>query len=326
MRKRIGIALGGGAARGLAHIGVLDALQKAGIGIDVITGTSMGALVAALYAASAGKIEYVYETAESFLHSPLFRRMKIDFLRERNEQTEGGLLYNFSNFIKKGVLFSTSVTKRSFIPPETFETLIASLVEDLLIEDLPIPFAAVATDITKGRPVLLDRGRLRRAIHASAAIPGVCPPVTENGRELVDGGLLSNVPVDAARILGADVVIAVDVSASLDETSDMRTGLNILFRGHEITRAVLNRLEVERADLVIRPEVGHIHWANFGRFERCVEKGREAVWDRLDELRALLRVSWQEWMGRVIYPLWQRLFKEPKRPREALLFSPRLEV
>src|SRR5713101_7568039 len=207
---KVGLALGGGAARGLAHIGVLKALEEGEIPIDLIVGTSIGALVGGVYAttrsASATEKRFL-----DFIFSKEFKRSKFDFLRESRE-ARPGLFYNFISLVKKGIFYSFSMAKTSWVSAEHFEHNINALLDDVPIEQTAIPFAAVAADITRWEEVVLRSGPLRRAVSASSAVPGLLPPVTIEGRTLIDGGWITKVPVVPALNMGADLVIAVDVS------------------------------------------------------------------------------------------------------------------
>src|SRR5438445_786537 len=181
---KVGLALGGGAARGLAHIGVLKTLEESQVPIDLIVGTSVGALVGGVYATtrSAAATE---ERFRRFIFSKQFKRSKFDFLKE-SRQARPGLLYNFVSLVKKGIFYSFSMAKTSWISAEHFEHNINALLDDVRIEETRIPFAACAADITRGEEVLLQTGSLRRAVSASSAVPGLLPPVAIDGRLLID--------------------------------------------------------------------------------------------------------------------------------------------
>lgn len=138
---------------------------------------------------------------------------------------------------------------------------------------------------------MIQSGPLRRAVSASSAIPGVLPPVEWNGKMLIDGGWSSKVPVLAAFKLGADVVIAVDISQELRDTRKLTRGYDIFIRASSITESILKRMQCRMADVLIRPEVGTIHWADFGRARECMERGRESVLTKLEEIRSLVNLG-----------------------------------
>ncbi len=264
---RVGLALGGGGARGLAHLGVLTVLAEAGLEIEVVSGTSFGALVGAVYAATRDA-DVTTRRVLAFLQSPPFRRV-------------GTALHRSTRGI--------ALTRPSLITPKAYADLIASCIEDTTIERLPIRFAAVATDLIGGREVVLRTGSLRRAVAASSALPGVFPPVRVNGRLLVDGGWVDVVPLKAARALGAEVLIAVHAAERIAHRAFPHTGLEVLCRANDITRSLLSDQRLAGADLVIEPAVGAMAWNEFNRAADCIARGEEAARRSLPALRALLK-------------------------------------
>ena len=284
---KIGLALGGGAARGLAHIGVLRVLVQNNIPIHLVVGTSIGALVGGLFAMS-GDVQQVEERLISFLDSPTFRANRFDFLRElRSDQT--GWIGNLGRLLRRGIFLGYSFSRSSFISAQQFERNISQLLDDVNIEDARIPFAAVSCDLRRGEEIVISSGPLRRAVSASSAIPGVLPPVEWDGMLLVDGGWTSKVPVLPAFKLGADAVIAVDISAEVRDTRKLTRGYDIFVRASAISDSILKRMQCRMSDVLIRPEVGSVHWADFGRARECIAGGVAAAEEKLEEIRALLR-------------------------------------
>jgi NTE family protein len=286
---KVGLALGGGAARGLAHIGVLKVLEESEIPIDLIVGTSIGALVGGVYATtkSAAATESRFR---DFIFSKQFKRSKFDFLRE-SRQARPGLLYNFVSLVKKGIFYSFSMAKTSWISAQHFEHNINGILDDVPIEQTRVPFAAVATDIHRAEEVILQEGPLRRAVSASSAVPGLLPPVPIDGRLLVDGGWTSKVPVIPALRLGANLVIGVDVSKDMEDTSGYRSGLNIMVRANAVKAEALKDMQCRFADVLIDPEVGHVHWADFSAIVECIALGEQAARARIDEIRHQIKVA-----------------------------------
>jgi NTE family protein len=165
----------------------------------------------------------------------------------------------------------------------------AAIIPDVNIEELPIAFGAVTLDIESAQEVVLCSGRLRKAAEASSAIPGILPPVRINGRLLIDGGWVDKVPVLPAFKLGADVVIAVDISAGLEDTRGYRRGVDIMVRANAIKDSALVGYLRRLADVVIEPKVKKVHWADFGAYDYCINAGDEATTAVLNEIRHLLR-------------------------------------
>jgi NTE family protein len=284
---RIGIALGGGAARGLAHLGVLDVLLKAGIRPDVVVGTSFGALVGGAVLAADWKVEHVLDEVLEYVEGAEFKQSQLNFFRKKKEIEKTGFLYNLRDLIKRGIYYGFASTRTSFIAPEDFRRSIDAVVPDIRIEDMSSPFAAVAADIGSGEELVLDRGSLRVAVRASCAIPGVLPPIrVGHGRTCIDGGWVNKVPAETALALGAEFVIAVDVSDDLADTVDMTSGLNVITRGDAILSHRLKTLQLTRADHVVKVPLAHVDWADFPRAAEIVGIGRMAAEESLAGLRA----------------------------------------
>ena len=309
---KVGIALGGGAARGLAHIGVLKVLEQNEIPIDLIVGTSIGALIGGVYATtrSAAVTEKRFL---DFIFSKEFKRSKFDFLRESRE-ARPGLFYNFISLVKKGIFYSFSMAKTSWISAEQFEHNINSLLDDVPIESAGIPFAACAADILKGDEVVLSTGSLRRAVSASSAVPGLLPPVPIDGRLLIDGGWINKIPVIPALRLGADVVIGVDVSKEIEDTSGFRNGLNIMVRANAVKTEALKEMQCRFADVLIEPDVDHVHWADFSAVVECIALGEAAARENIDAIRRQIKAArWSSLLGYSKSRRMARAFIESER-------------
>jgi NTE family protein len=287
LKQKVGLALGGGAARGMAHIGVLRAFERANLQVDIITGTSMGAIIGGAYVALGDTAE-LEARVRKLLASEEFKNNKLSFLQESRDQRRG-LFFSMANFLRKGVLFGMSNLRPGFISAEAFAGNLATIIPDVLIEDLPLPFCAVTLDINSAEEVLLRQGSLRRAATASSAIPGIIPPVDINGRVLIDGGWVDKIPVLPAFMLGADVVIAVDITAELEDSRSYERGIDIMIRANSIKDAALVESSRRTADILIEPAVKHVHWADFTDFERCIEAGEEAASAMIPEIRKMLR-------------------------------------
>jgi NTE family protein len=253
----IGLALSGGAARGIAHIGVLRALAEHEIGVDYVAGTSAGSLVGGAFASGLPLAEI-----EAIGKSMRWRdvgRMTISRLGvQSNDRMEEYL--------------------RARLPVTRFE-------------DLPIPFAAVATDLTSGQAVVMrDEGDVPFAIRASCAIPGwYVPAIDAQGRQLLDGGLVSMVPSAAARALGSDIVIAVDVNAEgATFLGPPQSVIGIILQSMLVVQKTVTAHQLQEADLVIEPRTGHIRWDELGRAEELITAGYEAGLESIDAIQKLI--------------------------------------
>lgn len=286
-RLKVGLALGGGAARGLAHIGVLRALIREGIPIDIITGTSMGAVVGGAYAAM-GDITEIERSFRALLTSAEFHRMRMSFLRE-TKSTRGSLLYSVTNLVRRGIVYGVSTMRPSFVSAEKFANSLGRILPDVEVSTTPIRFAASAVDLETAEEVVLCHGRLREVAAASAAIPGILPPRRLHGRLLIDGGWVDKIPVLPAFRLGADVVIAVDISADLDDPKRYLRGIDVVLRANTIKDTVMTELHRRLADIVIEPAVRKIHWADFEAVDFCIAAGDTAATEAVPKIRELLR-------------------------------------
>lgn len=287
-KVRVGFALGGGAARGIAHIGVLQVMMREGIVPDCIVGTSIGALVGACVATTLDVPELVRRLRDYF-GGEKFKSIKFDFLKHINHSPESDGLYDaLSHYLRKSFFYNVTLARQSFVSQETFLRNISALVDDISIQDTRIPFAAVCTDIHGGSEALLTEGPLRRAVAASSAIPGIFPPIEFGGRLLADGGWVNQLPAGPCRRMGADVVIAVDVARELAQDYTVDTGLDIIRRVNAITRHTLSRVHRGDADLVISPQVEGITWTSFGCIEECIRHGEAAAEKALLAIREIL--------------------------------------
>ncbi len=307
---KIALALGGGGARGLAHLGVLCALEREGITVDLLLGTSMGALVASVYALSP-RCDFVIERFRRYFASEEFKRSNPEFLHFHGHEElplYQGIFQRFSSYIKKGIFYSQSLTRKAPVSEEVFSQNINFIVDDVEIQQAQIPLAIVALDLVSAQEVVLREGSLRAAVKASCAIPGILPPERIGDRELVDGGWIDRVPIRPAIEMGADLVIAVDVAEGLGDREEYNTGLGIVLRTNDITRLALARRQLEEADVVISPDVSGIHWSDFGHLEECLAAGEKATREKIDKIRTWVK---KKKLKKVFGVFRGRLFSPP---------------
>lgn len=252
---RIGLALGGGAARGFAHVGVIQVLEEAGIRPSLVVGTSAGSLVAAIYASgkTGAQLQQIALTMEEATITdwtlPIFN----------NGMLRGDALARYVN----------------------------GQVGLKVIEDMLMPLGVVATDLQSGQGVLFQRGDTGTAVRASSAVPAVFQPVKIAGREYVDGGLVSPVPVRFARQMGAELVIGVDISSPPE--GNLAVGmLQILLQTFSIMSKSINSFELKEADVVVRPPLSGVGSSDFGARRRSIEAGRQAMLQMLPQLKAAI--------------------------------------
>ncbi|CAM3959900.1 patatin-like phospholipase family protein [Roseateles saccharophilus] len=238
---RVGLALGGGAARGFAHIGVIQVLEEHGIKVDLVAGTSAGSLVASLYAS--GK--------------------------------NGKEMQTLAESMDEGAITDWSFPLRGLIRGEALARFIREKTGGRGIEQMALPLGIVATDLSDGSPILFRSGDTGTAVRASSAVPAVFQPVKIGQREYVDGGLVSPVPVRFAREMGAQLVIAVDIS-SPPEKDPPGDAFRMLMQTFSIMGRSINGFELRDADIVIRPRLDGVGSADFTARRRAIQAGREA--------------------------------------------------
>ena len=256
-KRKIGLALGSGAARGLAHIGVLEVLEKEGIPIDMIAGTSTGAVVGALYAQDKDVSQ--------------IKNLAIDL-----------------NWKKLASLVDLALPKTGFIGGRKIKNLLASIIGDIEFGDLKIPLTCVATDMRTGEEVVINQGSVLEGIRASISLPVIFTVAKWEGRYLVDGSLVNPVPVSILKRMGADFTIAVNVVPDISERAHrMDKGpikdakepniINVIMQSLYIATYSLVRSSLEEADIVIEPEVAHIGYGDFHQARECILQGKIAA-------------------------------------------------
>ena len=252
---KLGLALGGGAARGFAHIGVLQVLEEEGIKPTLVVGTSAGSVVAAFYASgkTASQLQWLADTMDE------------------------------SQFTD----WANPFTGRGMLRGEALGKYVNSQLNGMKIEDMKMPLGIVATDLRTGDGILFRRGDVAMAVRASSAVPSVFEPVRIGGKDYVDGGLVSPVPVRYAKQMGADVVLAVDISSRPEDakTSDL---LKVLLQTFSIMGKSISQLELAKAEVVVRPALPDVGSAEFSARKKSIEAGRAAMKQALPQLKALM--------------------------------------
>ncbi len=282
------VALGGGGARGLSHLGVLQVLERERVPVDGIIGTSVGAIVGATYALHPDAHE-ITRRALGYLNSESFRGDIFKKVLFRSEGTSQNVLANLVRNIRKGYIFSNLLRKPAIFHSQRLLDLICDLIPDRTFADCSIPFAVPAIDVRSGKEVLLTEGPLRQAVLASCSLPGFFPPVERDGMLLADAGIVGPVAVDATRRHFAPaIVIAVDITPEIEPVGEIHLGVEALLRMESIAGKRLNEIELGRADLVIHPSVGTKSWSDFSGLEDLVSQGIAAAEAKVRNLRKLI--------------------------------------
>lgn len=252
---KVGLALGSGAARGLAHIGVLEVLDREGIPIDMIAGTSIGALIGALYAQQKD-----VSRIKNIAMSLVARRLTF--------------------------LVDSSLSKTGLIRGRRIEATLRSTIGDIEFGDLRMPFACVATDIGSGEEVIIKRGLVWKGIRASGSLPVLFAVVKREGKYLVDGGLVSPVPVSVLKTMGADFIIAVNVMPYKSVLKAKEPNIfSVIMQTFHIASYQMIKSSLTGADIVIEPQVGHIAFADFHRTQECILQGELAAQESIAEIK-----------------------------------------
>jgi NTE family protein len=255
--------LGCGAARCFAYVGVIRVLEQERIPVDLVVGTSVGSLIGALYAGHRNGFELEWAAFE---------------LKQED-------LFDF------GVM--NALLGMGLAKGERLEAFVKGKVKQQNIEDLPLPFAAVATDLNWGTRIILDKGSVARAVRASSAIPGVFEPVTHDGKLLVDGGVVDNIPIDVARAKGADLVVAVDISEDVGNVN-IKNLVDVLLQSTNIMFAVNVANLRGAADVLVTPKVGGIGMLDFGQRKQAMEAGIVAAREAVPKIREAV----QKWKAK----------------------------
>ena len=253
--KKVGVALGAGGGRGIAHIGVLQALEDNRIPIDLMSGCSIGSIIGAIYTAG----------------------------------TDLKLLTKFCMTLSsKNIIDPTNFARGGILAGDKLEELVRVLSHDLTFDRTRIPFWCTAVDLESGEQVIFHEGKLHSAARASMAIPGVFVPVSLNGRYLVDGGCIEEIPAQVLHDNGADVVIAVDISDRDYRIKGTPTVIGSIMRASEIMQQQLTDIRVQPIDVRIKPYVGFMGTLSTDGTERAVEEGYRAAMEQMPRIRELL--------------------------------------
>ncbi|MEJ2102370.1 MAG: patatin-like phospholipase family protein [Desulfobacterales bacterium] len=292
MRKRpkLGLALGAGGARGIAHVGVLKVLQREGVPIDLIVGTSIGALVGAAYAANPDAFALarrVYEVLDP--HGRKETRLKLLERSYWDEDFKPDFFHRLVRIAQKEMFLNFALFRSAVLSEQDLRISVEAFVPDIAIEDTRIPYFSTATDLLSGRPVVLKQGPLIRAVMASCAVPGFMPSIEWDGKLLVDGGLINMVPVIPTKESGADVVVGVDVGMILKRNHPVEDGIDAIHRATEIMNYYLGTADRISADVLIEPVVRNFGWTDFFAFEELIHQGELAAEQKIDEIKQILK-------------------------------------
>jgi NTE family protein len=291
-RAKVALALGGGGARGLAHLGVLRVFERERIPIDLIVGTSIGSIIGGVYALEP-RADRVIERGLQYLRSDRFQKSSFRRAMPIGHGRQVSFFESLKHKVRKHVAYQLMLARTSLFKQERLYRAIGGLVDGADFKDTHIPFYATALDLVSGREVILSHGRLVDAMVASSSLPGFFPPFRTDGMMLADMGVVCATPILAAIRLGADVVIAVDLSSrtAFTELYQSSSGIDEMLRIANIGSAILEEIVLDKAHVIVRPEVDEITWSDFSRPAEMVERGSAAAEREIPTIRRLLGLS-----------------------------------
>jgi NTE family protein len=281
------LVLGGGGARGLAHIGVLKALEKIGLIPSLIVGTSMGAVIGGMYS-QLQNAEAVEKKMRTFLLGDFFKQIGLEQFSDTDRESSRSVWERFAAHLRQRYFLSRSVFGNGIFAQITLLQSLNMLMEEGDIRDSPLRFAAVTSDLASGEEHVLTSGSIITAVAASSAVPGIIAPLAIDSHLFIDGTVTSTVPVPAASSLSKNPIVAVDVRRSLGDFENHRHGYEIVIRASEVTNRKLNDLHLQQADIILTPDVSEIDWNEFHRINQCILAGERAVEQNLRQLKRKL--------------------------------------
>ncbi len=286
--KKLGIALGGGGSRAFVHLGALKVLAEHDIKVSCVAGSSMGAILGAMYAIKPDA-KLVRERAfEYFAKSRFFGRdpkpAKNDGLHPRT-----GVFGWIGKYLRSASIANIICLRRGLLRHNQAHTAIDDLIPDQTIESTKLPFACNALNLTQGSLATLTSGPLRPALKAGTAVGVVFAPYRWENDDFVDAAPVASVPVHACRALGADIVLAIDIRTPIPKVMGIQNGFDVISRVEMIESKRINDAEASEADLLLQPDVGTIFWGDFTHLEQILEIGEAAMREKISDLRALLR-------------------------------------
>ena len=285
--NKIGLVLGGGGARGLGQIGVLKALKKQSIPVHMVAGTSIGAVIGAMYAATLDP-DWIENKFKEFIDSEAYKRIGLHRLIPTS-QPNSSIFQTAATYMKNQIIINLANDRLGILKQERLSEIIEYLLPVKTFEELKIPFSCLAVDLNSGEDVVFNSGNLIEAIVASSAIPGYIPPIEKNGMLLTDGAVSCPVPVKTVRKMGADFRISVDVGLNHFEPLKNPNLLQVLGRAEQITSTRLGEVKSEKADITIRPDTMNVFWAEFDKIDQLIKLGAEETekqfWQIKDNLK-----------------------------------------
>jgi len=282
--SRIGLALAGGGARGAAHIGVLKVLKENNIPIHKIAGSSAGAIIGAMYAA-ASDIEWIEERYRELIVSRKFRMLGVSRIKETEERKSTSFFNQVGQFLRGKFVLTLAQNRRGLVSEEKLQACIDYLLPVKTFEELEVPLTVLSTDLNSGQEVFYNSGDLVKAVTYSSLIPGFLIPANNSDRLIVDGAVTVPLPINPLLNCGLDFTIGVDISRRKMVPLQDYNVIDLLARTEHVASVKLVDELTQKADVVIRPEVGDAHWSEFERTDELITSGQEAAESALPAIR-----------------------------------------
>tara|TARA_B100000214_G_scaffold69446_1_gene46350 strand:+ start:6783 stop:7718 length:936 start_codon:yes stop_codon:yes gene_type:complete len=302
---KIGLALGGGGARGACHIGVLRVLEDNGIIPDVIAGTSAGSMIGAMYASELNA-KIVEEKYMKHIQSENFKDLGFRYIP--NSEKDDSIFSQIVKQIKNQYVLMVSSNRKSIIKNERLSKAAKILFEADRFEDLKIPLFVSATDLITGNPIIYKTGNLVDAVVQSSTIPGFVEPTYQNNRMLVDGGI--SLPTPVTPLIGeCDFIIAVNITRGVTNQPEPNNIFEILNRSRDVSIGQLNKYVLEKSNFVIKPEHNNLHWSAFDQSDEFLEVGRKAALDSIENLLDTLNSNLKNNIKPIKETFWTKIKK-----------------
>lgn len=290
-KKRIGLALGGGGARGFAHLGVLRAFQKAGIPMDIFAGTSMGAIMGAAFLQSA-EFKTSHRKVKNFVINYAKRFRGLNYVETDKELTEN-IFSILGKQINRGKVFLDFMRHSHLEDESLLDEIVNDFIHPCNIQELHSPLYICSIDFKSGQALFFNQGNCRQAIKCSMSIPGYFPPQRMDGRLMYDAQAVYPVPIQIFESLDVDLLISVDVGLPIDTEFELKTGVDLLFRQNDILYSHVLAEVDNCSDLVIRPETQNIHWTDFHNMDTIIKRGLEAGERAVPQILKMLEPSYE---------------------------------
>lgn len=289
-QRTAALALGGGGARGLSHLGAVDVIRSCGVRVEHFVGVSIGSLVGALCAGEEDS-RRLYERVVNYLTSDGFQQMqsKLYQAAPKSEVSSNSGMFSWYETLKRFIGTRRKLIhvlrRPALLTRDIMQHVVDGLIPDIGIDESDVPLSIVAVDLYTGQPVVLEKGSLREAIIASTSIPGIFPPVPWDDMLLCDVGVLDPVPTRVAQRYASDLTIGVDVCSDISAKDRFSTALESFIRMNEIAQGLLRDYSVDSADIMIRPSVAHVPWFDFTDFDILIQEGNVAAEAAMQQLR-----------------------------------------